>query len=328
MVDFTGGTWRSLVDGSEVITLLDTELGHIAYGDANGSDCYIHDVEDDYSLLHTLTDASDRCKTTTYNPTGLEFVISGRDGDVHIYDTEDDYNLIETLTGHSGGVEAEIYFDSVADRMMVVPVDDDVHIYDTDEYILESEFTQAGSDQLGSAGWSPDDTYLAYSGPGDDGTVHVHDGGDYSHITTLDEGGTVQGALEWGPNGDYIAYGDQESDVYIHNVGEWDLEETLTDLDGSISNALGWSHDGQYLAVGDRDAEVVVWDTSNWSVETTLTDASGDIQGDLDFKPDDEYMAYGTDAGDVHIHDVGGWNEVETLTEASRARGGPEWSPE
>jgi len=91
MVDFTGGTWRSLIDGLEISAIPDW----VVYG-SDDDNVYVHDTSD-WTLSETLTEAGDAVRSVTFSPDGSQIAYGARDNNVYVHDTSD-WTLSETLT--------------------------------------------------------------------------------------------------------------------------------------------------------------------------------------------------------------------------------------
>ena len=111
----------------------------------------------------------------------------------------------------------------------------------------------------------------------------------------LTDSGSWIYSVSFGEN--YLAVGSRDENVYIYDVSDWNLLQTLTDPT-DIVNSVSFGEN--YLAVGAWDNNVYVYDVSDWSLVQTLTDSGSDVYS-VSFGGN--YLAVGSRDNNVYVYD-------------------------
>ena len=290
--------WYSLVDGQIILDIPD--IVGLGSQDDNG---YIHLI-DDGSLKTTLSDP-------TNNAAGIEITeeytyLASEDSNIYVYETGS-WELITTLT--EAGSASTRYVAANDEYVAYHDYfgDDNVYVHNISDWSLEYELMEA-TDTVSNV--DINSGYVFYSSFDD--RVYVHDLSDGSLVEeslTSDsvnfisaseskycyDNGTdvdVRSIGDWneefvltqssdGLNGgsitsDFVAYGGTDENVYVHDVSDGSLVQTLSES-GRVIQDVELSENN--IIYGGDDDVGYLHTVSDWSLSQELTEAEREIFG-------------------------------------------------
>lgn len=95
-------------------------------------------------------------------------------------------------------------------------------------------------------------------------------------IQTLTEATNGVSSVSFNNDNKYVAYGDQDGNVYVHNVSDWSLETELTESSGSV-RSVSFSNDDSYIAYGSVDKNMYIGEQGNFSF-WQISNLTGDVE--------------------------------------------------
>jgi carbonic anhydrase len=192
---------------------------------------------------------------------------------------------------------------------------------------LEAETPDDG---VTSMGVSPDVTLLAVASL--DGTVRVWDGQSGELVMMLDDLPPLL-SLAWGPDSDSLLFAGEEGLLFLAQVSEGDIVQTL-ETDGDPITSVAWSPDGSRAVAGGASGTLFVWETASWTEDATVD--LGEAIHAIDWSPDGSQLAIVTGDGTVQLQgtyvlnadgqdaasleETHGYHQVQTIFAAGERR--------
>src|SRR5205085_11065329 len=169
-------------------------------------------------------------------------------------------------------------------------------------------YTYTGhQDQVFTAAWSPDDTYIASAG----GNIQTRQGDIAVHVWMAQTGQDVYvypghsklvRMVAWSPGGTRIASASEDSTVQV-----WDARTGNNPLiyKGHSDKVLAvtWSPDGSLIASAGLDQTVQVWDSNTGQLKVSYTGHTKAITS-VAWSPAGTRIASASENGDVYIWDA------------------------
>lgn len=237
------------------------DCSHLAYASFAGQVSVVDAAT--WQVEQTL-DADAPVVSVAWSPDGSRLAYGSRNGTVFVHETTG-WSRLKTLTEAGGSAWALTWS---PDSSQLAYGSDGVYVHDASDWTLAQTLRGGVVD---SVAWSPDGSRLAFGDIG--GDVFVHDTGDWTQETALDDAGAIARSLAWAPDSASLAVGSGDSTVYVYDRTGWSLAESLGAASADVQS-VAWSADGSQLVAGSDDGTVSVYETSGYTVARTLTGTS------------------------------------------------------
>ncbi len=253
------------------------------------------------TLLHTLTEHTDRVTGLAFSANGHWLASSSRDGTLKLWDTA----TWQVKREFNQMVEGEISFSP--DGTLVASARDG-KLWDI------ASGAEMHSVQ-GPFAFAPDGKTLAVADP--DGTIHLQRLADGQEIRAFEGYTAPVHSLVFSPDGRWLASSPAQSDpeqwrftVRIWDVAQGQIVRELTGHRGDIT-AIAFSPDGKRLASASIDYTVEMWDIESGELLYYLVHNNGQMA--LAFSPDGTLLASPGDESGVKVRKVQGAVSLRNL---------------
>ena len=265
----------------------------------------------EFTLIETLTQAINNVNSVVFSPNGDYLAFAGNDSDIFIIQTSNWTEISESPITDESSIIHSISFSPDGNYLALASEWSNVRVFDTSNW-EQIDTTGIGSmvgDTARVVTFSPNGDHLAIGGDND---VYIVQTSDWAEINAspLDEANDIIRTVAFSPNNDYIAYGGNDDNVYIHQVSDWTLVETLTQASG-IVYSVAFSPDGEYLAIGSADDNVYIFEIESLVILGSVELSGSGVEGAI-------VTAINQDTREVSGHtttDSNGDYEIEVISQ-------------
>lgn len=269
----------SLYSSHSVIDQLTIMSGDISNGGDMvayvASNIHVRDiVTDELLLFDDLGTGVSSLWSTSFSPSGGLLAVGDGSYNVYVLSTQS-WGLLHEVSVE--GIEdpsdtgpiRDVPFSPSGD-IMVAAGQDVLKVYDTHDFDETEDLSGVVSDDIRSAGYSPDGDYIAVGESIGTGGLKLINSSDWSVELTIyeDRSDVTQRFIhdvDFNPDGELIAFTNGDGDVYIYTIPDGDKVTELYES-GSSGYGVSFSPDGEYLAASGEDS-IHIYSTETFELE-------------------------------------------------------------
>lgn len=268
-------------------------------------------------LDHTLDDAEEELRGSSFSRDGLRYATGSRDNTLNIYDTTD-FSIEHSATMPDSVRDVEF-----GDEYLALAIENDEdQVLNIGDWDSEEQF--APDSVTDSTSFSPDGEYFAFAR--DPSEAVVYDSNDFSEVATLDDITELPRTVTIGE--EYAVVAGEESDIYVYSTEDWTLEQTLTEPDDWVLDT-DISPEKNLLTAGLNEDQAIIYNTGDWSVEQTINDPESTVWS-TEFSSEGDYVSLGTssDTSEALVYDTDNWGLEDQRDDTDGTYTSVQWSPD